>query len=345
MSACEGSLFTSLEASGDLALVETRVVECYANIIRFFNDSTEVHRAVAHCRRWIGSRRQHLRKETARVLLPALINAQAVKPELVDFFDELIRIGRGTGPFSKDDREIAQIALSVLPSVCTISSVSLLRLLRSGLDLASEQWDAMGSFGAQAVRLSVQKNHLDYPELCALASRLSKHVLSQEPDILTNRSRESEHLLLCDTLRVVQGPIDIHRPLRPKCRHVVNSHDPIVVTITFAGGEIAQPVTAYLGNFSVLNATWKPGAWVTSPDNGCLSGVSGDCWRTARLNIDVGAGLLIVLEAVRVKGPIAQQLGDNTYGHPYGFRVQFGQLTPDNRTRLERLAAQFPVTR
>jgi len=335
VSSCDGPKWSSLNSPGNKESVETKALECYAFIASKLTDATRVHQAIEDCRRWLRSQRQHLRKETVRLLLPALLRIKPQEIDLVNLYAEAIRGGRQAQPQSRDDEDISELALSRLRNVVSdLTSPTLLMLLQAGLSVAAERWDPQGFMWAETVRASLRGKCLAQTELATLAKQVSAHERFQEPAILED-GRRPEYEALISILADVRKEFGILCGVRPKNRHIATGQVPAWIDFPSTRGQTR--IEGNLGNFSFTNSGWQPGAWVTP--NNSESRVNNTDWQLATLTIDPNSDLRIVLECVQVLGTRLQD------GHTCGFRIKFGGLTSENRSKLQDLACRFPDTR
>lgn len=339
---CDGNPNILLIPPEESRLVETKAFECYSSIVPRLNEA-QVNRAIEQLRGWVRINQGHesRRLEAVRLLLRSLLHAHPDNRDLLTICDEAIRSGRDANEDHKQNVAIA--ALTILPTVNGIGSHDLYMLLQTGLSIAERSWGVFGVTWSQAVRDSLEGTaRLEKPQLTLLANQVSSHIQSQKTDILTNGEREREYMALCSVLAHIHTALGDIRSTRPKNRHIIPPHEPVEVRLTFIDSAgLPLVVLGNLGNFSVTEP--RPGAWVTSFENGGLQGVLFDQWTPATMSLDAVSGLQTDFE-VQVKGPLPEEMRNHPFGHPYGYRLRLVNLSSDNMRKLEELWTRFPIT-
>src|SRR5215813_8115102 len=98
-----------------------------------------------------------------------------------------------------------------------------------------------------------------------LAEQVSAHIQSQKPEIRTNPKRQPEYMPLASVLAQLHTALDRPRRPRPRNRHVVDDDQGVDIEVTARDGQgVLRTIRGKLGNFSVGDDGWKPGAWVTT---------------------------------------------------------------------------------
>jgi hypothetical protein len=339
---CDGQYKVSLSQPGEYRLVETKAFECYASIIPWLNDESQIQRAIDHCRGWVQIRqgREGQRLETVRLLLRALLRADPKKPELLAICDDAIRSGWDASENHRQD--VSNAALAILPTVNGLEPHGLYTLLQTGLSVAARSWGVFGVTWSQAIHDSLEGTvRLEGTQLRQLARQVSSHIQSQKPDILT-RAREGEYMALSSVLAQMHTALGDNRKTRPKNRHIVPTNQPVEVLLALRSGAGPERVVrGNLGNFSISGP--QPGAWVTSVENGGLQCVTSDEWKCGTMSISGNPSPQLDFE-VSVRGPLPEEPQNNPFGHSFGYRLRFGNLSSDDMHKLAELGTRFPNT-